>query len=95
MDLGIKRNSPEVALMPAPEQKDRIDYPTVTIEKKLADYEVGDEFTATVKFRVRAISEGAEYGGDDPERHRCTLEMISMDQPKMKGKGLPGAGGAY
>ena len=88
MDLGVKQSYPETVAAPA-EKKDTVQYPTCTIEKKLAKYEVGDEFTATVKFRVRAISEGSEYSGQDMDRHRCTLEMLSMDNVKMKGQGLP------
>ena len=88
MNLGMKHSSTELAQPAKTQEAPQIIYPTVTIEKKIGSYEFGDEFTATVKFRVREVSEGKSYSGDTP-RHRCTLEMISLDPIKKKGQGLP------
>ena len=74
--------------VPATPSKPKTVYPTVTIEKKTGNYKYGDTFTATVKFKVREISEGKAYGGATPT-HRCTLEMISMEPVKPARKGFP------
>lgn len=89
MDLGMKRSNTDLPAAPKSEPKDVIDYPTITIEKPLGAYQVGDEFTATVKFKVRSITQGKEYSSQDVNHHRCTLEALSMDLPKSKKKGLP------
>ena len=87
MDLGMKHESMEHTAVEAPKEP-KVTYPTVSIEKHLKGYEVGDEFTAQVKFRVMGMSMGKDYPGGQ-EKERCTLEMISINPQKMKGKGLP------
>ena len=88
MELGVKSNYPETSIAAPEKPKNEVHYPSVTIEKKLGEYQVGDEFTAAVKFKVKSITQGKEYE-NDPDHHRCTLEMISLDSVKAKGKGLP------
>lgn len=88
MDLGMKRSDMEMPAVATKEAKNEVHYPSCTIEKKVGDYEPGDTFTAIVKFRVKSVTSGKEYG-NDPNHHRCTLELLSMDGIKAKGKGLP------
>jgi hypothetical protein len=90
MNLG--REVPDygeaVTAAPSKPKKTKIVYPTVTIEKKTGNYEYGQEFTATVRFRVREISQGKSFDGQEAT-HRCTLELLEMDRPKSTKKGLP------
>lgn len=87
MKLGKKSGGPELA-MPSTKSKPTIQYPQVTVEKPIGAYKFGDEFTATVKFRVMNVEHGKSYSGADP-RHRCTLEMLSITPTSYKKKGLP------
>lgn len=98
MNLGKKRKNslmPEIAKGSDVDPKDTIEYPSVRIEKKLGEYSFGDEFTATCKFRVKHVSEGKEYSGQEPA-HRIELELLSMnvegakkEKKKSADKGLP------
>ena len=88
MDLGRKRNKEMSLPSIASEPKDTIEYPSMSIEHKIGDYNYGDTFTATVKFRVKKVSQGKDWSGDDP-KHRIELEALSMDIAKPKGKGFP------
>lgn len=88
MDLGRERNVEKMPATSSPEPKNTIEYPSMSIEKKVGDYNYGDTFTATVKFRVKKVSQGKDWSGDDP-KHRIELEALSMSIVKPKGKGLP------
>lgn len=97
MDLGKKRPNGLIgtAVAEANEPKNIIEYPSISIEKKIAGYGFGDTFEATVKFRVRKLSEGKDYSSDEPTE-RMELEVMSMNitsKPKTKkkpaDKGLP------
>ena len=90
MNLGRKEPSYETKAAPASPSKPRITYPTFTIEKPVggAGYKYGDVFTATVRLRVQNVEHGKSYPGSDP-RHRCTLEVLSMEPVRRPKKGLP------
>lgn len=87
-DLGKKCSFPEIAQPATSEPKDVIEYPSARIQKKIGDFKFGDTFTASVKFRVRRVTEGKDYGSAEP-RHEIELELISMDTIKPSKKGLP------
>lgn len=88
MKTGTKhKNYPETAA-PMKDKAPKIHYATVTIEKPIGDYKFGDVFTATCKLRVMNVEHGKSYTGADP-KHRCTLEIMSIDPVKAMRKGLP------
>lgn len=94
MDLGKPRHK-ETLSVPEKEPTNIIEYPSTSIEKKLGDFNYGDTFKATVNFRVKKVSQGKDWSGDQPT-HRLELELISLDNivvPEKKkskaGKGLP------
>ena len=87
MDLGKSRQSPSIAET-AKEPVNTIEYPSLSIRKKIGDYNYGDTFTATVKFRVKKVVQGKEWSGGDPG-HTIELEALSMNVDKPKKKGLP------
>lgn len=82
IDLGEKRpdyGPPEMAKVPEKPKKFKVVYPTVTVEKWVPGATAfGDEITATVRFKVREIADGARYEGDKPVT-RITLELLDME----------------
>lgn len=88
MNLGTKTKNFPATVEPLKNAKEKVVYPTLTIEKPVGNHKFGDRFTATVEFRVMNVEHGKSYTGAEP-KHRCTLEVLSINPDKPKGKGLP------
>lgn len=96
IDLGVKDSGgmevPSIGRDKKP--KEVIRYPNFTTEKPIGDFKYNDEFTATVRLRVKNVEHGEAYTGSKA-RHRTEIEVMGIEpvqpdnKPKNRGKGLP------
>ena len=89
IDCGTKQpdyGSPQPATSPATPKKMKTVYPSVTINKLVKPgMKYGDEFEATVRFRVLEVASGRPYS-DAKVADRTTLEVISITPGMAKSK---------